>query len=135
MPSTFNSVVEALGALLDQLGRGITPTEVGAVATAPAAGTVITDTGALPAGVYRVEAVLGISGAVAAGKHVVLEHRNAVNSATVTSLALCPAGVNAPFVFERLTLAANERLRVLTGIILAASEVAQGSIVATLLPA
>lgn len=135
MPSSFNSNIEALGALADLFGRGVAPTEVGAVATAPAAGAVITDTGPLPAGVYRVESVLGLSGALAAGKHVVLEHRNAANNATVTTLALCPAGAVEAFMFQRVTLALNERLRVITGIILAASEVAQGSIVATLLPA
>lgn len=135
MPS-YNSVIEALGALADQTpGRGANPTAVGATATAPGAGAVIADTGALAAGVYRVAARLGFSGALAAGKHVVLEHRDAANTGTVRTLALCPAGTSLPVEFERYVLAVNERLRVVNGIIGAAGEVAQGSITASLLPA
>lgn len=94
----------------------------------------IADTGALAVGNYRAEVALGFSGVLAAGKHVMLERRNAANGATLETLALCPAGFAQSFVFERVPLAANERLRVITGIVAAAGKVAHGAIRASLLP-
>lgn len=102
---------------------------------APVAAIVVTDTGALGAGVYRVEANLGFSGVLAAGKHLTLEHRNAANAANVTQLGMCPAGGSESFVFERVVLAAGERIRAIVGAVAAAAgEVAHGTIRVYLLP-
>ena len=88
---------------------------VGAIAVNPAANAVIADTGALAAGDYRVSAYLGASGAVGAGKSVVLAHRNAANNADVKILGICPCGDSGAVAIARITLAANERIVIRAG--------------------
>lgn len=84
---------------------------VSAEAAAPAAAAIVADTGALAAGDYRVEYTIGYADASAAGKAAALEHRDAANATTLHSL-VCPAGVLISDQIERITIAANERLRV-----------------------
>jgi len=80
-----------------------------------AAAAVIADSGAMPAGVYRAEIILGFSGTLVAGKHVQVEHRNAANAATLQFYGLCPGGSSLPIEMERIVLAANERIRAVVG--------------------
>lgn len=88
---------------------------VGALSTAPAAAAVVTDTGALPAGDYTIDVELDAAAVLAAGKALIVEHRNAANSATVKQLGGCSAGQSRTLTIRRLTLAANERVRVVVG--------------------
>lgn len=132
-PVTARAVDANTGALA-VFEEHLTPTGVSGAVTAAAAGAVVADTGALAAGTYRVEIAMGYSGTLAAGKHVSCEHRNAANGATLATLALVPAGDSGAFVIPKLVVALNERVRVVTGIISAAAEVAQASIRTTLLP-
>jgi len=88
---------------------------VGATVTAVGAGVVIADSGALAAGDYRVVAHLGADGVTAAGKAIVLEHRDAADTATVRVLARCPFGDSLAARIDRVTLAANERVRAVAG--------------------
>ena len=114
---------------------GADPTVSSSIASAPAAAALIATTGALPVGAYRVEVGLGFSGVAAAGKHLLLEHRDATDAATLHTLALCPAGTTGYYSSERVNLLANQRLRVIGGAVAGAvGEVAQGSIRAQLLP-
>lgn len=107
------------------------PTAAGGSAAAPTAAQVIADTGQLAAGVYYIEAFLAISGASLAGKHLVLQHRDAANAATLMELALCPAGGAMGAGRERLVVALNERVRVVVGAVaVAAAEVAHAEIAA-----
>lgn len=79
---------------------------------APAAGAVIADTGQLAAGTYRVEVHMAFADTLAAGKALILEYRNAANSATLHS-AVCPAGATVRIVISRITIVGNERFRVI----------------------
>jgi hypothetical protein len=88
---------------------------VGALSTAPGAAAVIADTGALPAGDYTIDVELDAAAVLAAGKALVVEHRNAANAATVKQLGGCSAGQSRTLTIRRLTLAANERVRVVVG--------------------
>lgn len=81
---------------------------------APAANAVICDTGAMAAGDYRVEINAGCQGALAAGKCMIVEHRNAANGATLHSFVVPINGVTST-VWERVTVALNERIRVVNG--------------------
>lgn len=100
-----------------------------AVVVAPAAGVVIATTGALAEpGLYDIEITAGISGVAAAGKHIVFEHRNAADSATLQSYGLCPGGAGFSASLARINVAANERIRALNGIIGAAGEAFQACI-------
>lgn len=127
------SLAAALAGL--QSGGTVNPTAAAGTSTAPGASTVVADTGQLAAGTYRLEATLGFSDTLAAGKHIMVEHRNAANNAIVATLALCPAGAAmGDFVVSRLVVALNERVRAITGSVVgAAGSVAQASIRATLL--
>lgn len=99
------------------------------------AGTVVADSGALPAGIYRAEIILGFSGTLVAGKHVQVEHRNAANGATLQLYGLCPGGSSLPIEMERIVVAANERIRAVIGAVATlAGEVAQATIRLYLLP-
>lgn len=89
-----------------------TPTVAGAKVTAPAAAAVIADSGAMAAGSYLVEITMGFADALAAGKALSCEHRNAANGATLFEFGLCPAGTNFVQVYQRVVLALNERIRV-----------------------
>jgi hypothetical protein len=88
---------------------------VSAAPAVPAANAVIVDTGALAAGQYRVEYSASAMDTVAVGKGMLLEHRNAANTATIHTLA----GVNASGAItgeiSRVTVASNDRLRWIAG--------------------
>lgn len=83
---------------------------VGVIAVNPAANAVISDTGQMAAGDYRVIANLAASGALGPGKSVVLAHRNAANNADVRILGLVPCGDSGTIRIDRLTMALNERV-------------------------
>lgn len=87
-------------------------TVTGVSNAAPAANAVQADTGALPAGTYDFIIVLCASDTVAVGKGMLVEHRNAANSATNAILGAVDAP-NAVTIETRLTLALNERVRVI----------------------
>lgn len=55
-------------------------------AIAPAANTVVADTGQLPAGTYDVLAHLSISGIIAGSGVITVQHRNAANAATLATI-------------------------------------------------
>jgi hypothetical protein len=62
-----------------------------------------------------VDVELDAAAVLAAGKALVVEHRNAANAATVKQLGGCSAGQSRTLTIRRLTLAANERVRVVVG--------------------
>lgn len=118
-----------------RLNQAITPTVVSAVATAPIASAVIADSGQLAAGTYRVEVAAGFSDTLAAGKHLVVEHRDAANTGNINTLGLVPAGVALDFTVERVVVALNQRIRVVNGAVAgAAGSVAHGAVRVYLLP-
>jgi hypothetical protein len=83
---------------------------------APAANAVGADTGALAAGDYDLDIQLAVSDTTAAGKGLVIEHRNAANAATLQNLGGCgDQGDSVQVRIRRYTLALNERIRVITG--------------------
>jgi hypothetical protein len=81
--------------------------------TAPAAGTVIADTGALNAGDYELRALACASALEGLDNDIELQHRDAANAVTIKSLVLPIAPNMPPAVVEvgRFTLAAGERIR------------------------
>jgi len=83
-------------------------------AVAPAAATVLADTGALAAGDYEVVAHVGSDDTAAAGKDVEVEHRDAANTATLHRHLVPVPGAGSWYV-PRIALALNERIRVVTG--------------------
>lgn len=89
--------------------------------TAPAAGAVITDLGPQPAGNYDILFTLSVSDTVAVGKELVVEHRNAANTATIRILGACPAAVALWGRVRVNTFAPDERVRVISGVAGAAS--------------
>lgn len=102
---------------------------VGGSVAAPAAAAVIADTGPLPAGDYTVDVELDASAVLAAGKGLIVEHRNAANGATLKQLGGNAAGQSRTLAIRRLTLAANERVRVIVGAVaFGAGEVATAAI-------
>lgn len=111
------------------------PLRVSGSATAPAGAALIADTGQLAAGIYRVEVMLGFADTLAAGKALVVEHRNAGNTAQLANgiQAHHSAGSGAGWlVFERVVVAANERIRVSNAAIAgAAGSVASATIMVT----
>lgn len=110
------TIIALLKRLRTLLGLVITPPTAHAtgVATAPAAAAVIADTGALAAGSYEIRCQGGHSGVLAAGKHLMFEHRNAANAATLHN-HLVPAGMTGDWELPRVTLALNERIRAVIG--------------------
>ena len=83
---------------------------------APAANAVVTDTGALAAGTYKFEVYLVVSDTVAVGKGLVIEHRNAANSATLQNLGgSAPSNANYFIYNGSFTINLNERIRVIAG--------------------
>lgn len=103
-------------------------------ATAPGAGALIATTAALAAGDYLVEISMGYADTIVAGKALAFEHRNAADSATQAELGNCPAGTNFVQQYKRVTVAANEKLRVVNlAVAGAAGSVAQATIRAHLL--
>lgn len=82
---------------------------------APTANAVQADTGALAAGDYDFDISVICSDTVAVGKGLVIEHRNAANSATLQVLGgVAPSGTF-QFKIRRYTIATNERIRVIVG--------------------
>jgi hypothetical protein len=97
-------------------------TWVSGITTAPAANAVIADTGQLTAGDYDFDVQMGIADSTAAvGKCLILEHRNAANAATLFNLALIPQQDSQRYQFRRVTIATNERLRVINGAVAGAA--------------
>jgi hypothetical protein len=90
---------------------------------AAAAGSVIADTGQLAAGDYLVEIEMAFLGTVAAGKGVAAEHRNAANSATLHQMGGASGGAGGSAVARRVTIATNERIRVVQEVVGGAGEV------------
>lgn len=98
-------------------------------AAAAVAGTVVADTGALAAGDYLIEAVCAVLGVATAGVGLVVEHRNAANSANVSVLGACSGGGTLDTEIDGVTIAANERIRIVVGATaLPASTTAAGSV-------
>jgi hypothetical protein len=95
---------------------------------APGAGAAIVDTGQLAAGTYRVEIVAAFADTLAAGKALLVQHRNAANGANIWELP-APAGQPLAFTIERLVVADNERVRVINGAVAGAA----GSIASALI--
>lgn len=121
--------VTITGALNVTVANPAAPTVVSGIATASAIGAVIADTGDLAVGAYLLEITMGFSGVSAAGKHLLAERRNAGDTATVHTLAMCPAGGAMGMAFARVDVAANESIRVIVGpVAAAAGEVATACI-------
>jgi len=97
------------------IGASSAFTFVSAKTAAPAANAVQCDTGQLAAGDYELRIELAASDTVAVGKGLVVEHRNAANSANINVLGGCPAGGQKDIHIPKLTLALNERVRVIAG--------------------
>jgi len=78
---------------------------------------------------------VGADGVTAAGKAIVIEHRDAANTATVRQLGRCPFADSLAVRIDCITLAANERLRAIGGSVAgAAGENATAQIVAIAIP-
>jgi len=82
---------------------------------APAANAVQATTGPLPAGTYDFEIILLASDTVAVGKGLVVEHRNAADGATLQTLGGIAAPDSRQISLKGVTLALNERIRVIAG--------------------
>jgi hypothetical protein len=85
-------------------------------AAAPALNTAIAAGAIAPeSGWYIVEADVAAMDTVAVGKGMVVEHRNAANSATTRQLGGCVAGESRSIRCERLYMLTGERVRVVSG--------------------
>lgn len=82
---------------------------------APAANAVQATTGALAAGDYDFYIHLCAADTIAVGKGLVIEHRNAADTATLFHLAAIPAAESIRVELLRYTIATNERIRVIVG--------------------
>ena len=80
--------------------------------TAPAASAVIADSGAMAAGNYLVIVDLSSTGVAGVGKYMIVEHRNAGNTATLRSVIMAVPNTHR-IEWPKLVLAANERIRVI----------------------
>ena len=89
---------------------------------APAANTVLADTGALAAGNYDIEVDAGASDTVALGKHIEIQHRNAANGANLHTFVIPTPNSNS-FVWKKVAVALNERIRGQSGVIAGAASV------------
>ena len=88
--------------------------EGSSAATTPSAGQVVLDTGPLPAGYYDVTVFVGVSGGTA-WNDVTVDHRNATNTANISSQGVLCAALNTiPFYYRNIQVAASERFRVIT---------------------
>ena len=83
-------------------------------ATAPAANTVLADTGALLPGVYEVRVEVGTDDSAAAGKYIEVQHRDSGNATTLHG-KLCPAPAHDTYLVARMTIADGERIRCVSG--------------------
>ena len=97
--------------------------------------TVIATTPALPAGDYLVEISMGYADALLAGRGLTCEHRNAADSGTVNELGMVMAGACLTQTYNRIAVAANEKVRVISlSVVGAANSVAGATIQAYRLP-
>lgn len=99
---------------------GAVVSRVSGSTTTPGASAVIADTAALAAGTYDIKVTVGYADTLVAGKIALIQYRNAANSATTNEQG-CPAGASMEYWFRRLTVAANERVRVINGVIAGAA--------------
>ncbi len=86
----------------------------------PASGTVIADTGQLPAGDYDVFLYGGIAATTMAVANCIFQHRDAANAVTLNAWAIpgvAPVSIS-QFIPLVLTIANDERLRFVTGTII-----------------
>lgn len=95
--------------------RNVPFTTVSAENAAPAIGAAQADSGALAAGDYEVIVTGQANDTNAVGKGLVVQHRNAANSANVAQFAGCPAPGEFKLHLPRIRFAANERIRVAAG--------------------
>ena len=89
--------------------------------TTVAVNTIFLDTGALVAGTYDFDINLSCFGALTAGLGVIVEHRNAANSATLQTIAACQQGGTFSFKITNYVIATNERIRVTNPVALTAA--------------
>lgn len=113
--TTVASVTTGSSALRTEDTTQPVTVRVGTITAAPAASAVLADSGPMTAGTYLVEFNLAAQDTLAVGKGMVIEHRNAANSATTLRLGGCTAGGSESGTIRRLTLATNERVRVIAG--------------------
>ena len=98
------------------VSAGAAMTFVSLKSAAPAANAVQADTGQLAAGDYDFDINLACADTVAVGKGLVVEHRNAANNANINVLGGCtPNGGAIHIQVRKITLAVNERIRVIAG--------------------
>jgi len=85
----------------------------------PAVNAIFADTGQLPAGDYDIQAWLSVSQTVGLDNSIQLQHRNAANTATLTSwfMFVTVGTTNNLHVDFSLRLADDERFRVLTSVV------------------
>lgn len=98
-------------------------------AAAPAAAAVVADTGPMEAGDYEIAVNIGSDDTAAAGKHALMEHRNAANDGTLHR-KLMPVPGHAEWRIPRIAIAKNERVRVITGAAAAAGTTYTGDVYA-----
>lgn len=95
--------------------------------TAPAAGAILADTAALPAGTYDLMVLVNpTSDNSANDRSVDLEHRNAANTANLMLVQFNASrliGAGVPLLSFGYELAVNERLRIITGVASAPGEI------------
>lgn len=103
-----NRLVRELEALVDVFVSG--------AVTAPAAGAVIVDTGALAFGEYELVYNLSVSDTVAVGKEMVVELRNGANTATLAVFGACPGAFALHVREPRFSVGGGERVRVISGV-------------------
>lgn len=83
--------------------------------TAPVANTVLADTGALPAGDYDIEVTGCVMDIAGVGLGLLVQHRDAGNANNVFQFGGCGSPGSFSYIIRRLTLADNERVRIITG--------------------
>lgn len=88
--------------------------------SAPVANTVIADTGALGAGLYEILVNAGSDDVALRGRYMLIERRNAANTATLHR-KLVPIPHSDQLFWPRVTIVANERVRVVSGTVDAAA--------------
>jgi hypothetical protein len=89
----------------------VPPVQASGIVIAPAANAVIADSGALPAGKYVVIVHYGSTGIAAVGKGMAYEHRNAANAANIHTFTW-PTPSGGRIELHYVTVALNERIRV-----------------------
>lgn len=102
---------------------------VGAELVAPAGAAVIADTGQLPKGTYEVDIALAAADAPAAGKGILVQHRDAANAATNAIIGSCAAGSSNQVNLKGIVVAQNERIR---AVVMAQAGAALSEFVATI---